>query len=202
MLLCSLTNFREQSYSTGYLILHERITARQTAPKNGLQISDCRDLCNFWTPPAILNEWGNAVKIQCSVLTPTPPVFIWELRLTTVSCSCSSIWSWPCRSSDKDKGPKSGLSHVSLGLILGFFCWVFVSLFGFCGFFFLMDAILGIQVQVNWIYISIFTCCLLVRLQTRVPTRADEISLPAWVSKVQGSGCRVTQQAASVWQGT
>lgn len=134
MLLCSLTNFRERSYSTGYLILHERITVRQTAPKNGLQISDCQDLCTFWTPPAILNEWGNAVKIQCSVLAPTPPVFIWKLTLTTVLAAQSE--ADPAGHQIKTKG-----QNLASAMFLWVWFWFFFVGFllvclGFVAFFF------------------------------------------------------------------
>lgn len=176
ILLCSLTNSREQSYSTGYSSLHVRIPGRQRAPKKHLWISFCSDLRACWTNLPILHERGNVVKIQCSVLTPTPPAFMWKLS------------HWPPCPQVIGQRPRAKiclrpyflgdfLGGLGCGLVgwLGFF-WGGGFWFCFVFFFIIIfnEDILGIQVQVNWICISVFLCDLLVRLQTRVPTEPTE----------------------------
>lgn len=139
MLLCSLTNSREQSYSTGYPSLHGRIPGRQTAPQNGLWISVCSDLCACWTNAAILHERGNVVKIQCR---------FWH-RLLQYLCENRHADHCVHRSSHKDQGPKSAFGHVFLEGILGGLvvvwlvgCFVWGGGFWFCFVVFLLVSFL------------------------------------------------------------
>jgi len=101
--------------------------------------------------------------------TDSASIYVRNVTLTAVSCPCSSIHSWALQVIRQRQRAKMWPQPCLFGFDFGVFCWVgcffvvFVWFFCWFGFFFFqMEAILGIQVQVNWTRISIFIHCLLV----------------------------------------